>query len=220
MVGEGWGGEQRRQGGGRGERDGQDDGQASAHNDGMVLHHCPSAHAQGNDSYRELRCFIKRFFPARLRRPTARSEPWVVVLGADDFLPLSPPLRAEIAENRSCLGLESLTGVASDNVRFTPESRHFPRSPFMSAFDPKRTSRYHTAWKGTGQSKAFNQSLTLGRGRHRYAGIRPSDVLGPVRCCRRRGNGTRQLGLGAEAQNPSARSARSSRERAEANCRR
>jgi len=31
MVGEGRGGEQRHQGGGRGERDGQDDGQASAH---------------------------------------------------------------------------------------------------------------------------------------------------------------------------------------------
>ncbi len=81
MVGEGGGGEQRRQGGGRGERDDQDDGQASAHNDGMVLHHCAGAHAQGNDSYRDLRCFLKRFFPARLRRPTARSEPWVVVGG-------------------------------------------------------------------------------------------------------------------------------------------
>ncbi len=50
-----------------GHRDGQDDGQASAHDDGMVLHHCPSTHAQGNDSYRDLRCFLKRFFPARLR---------------------------------------------------------------------------------------------------------------------------------------------------------
>ena len=35
MVGEGRGGEQRHQGGGRGERDSQDDGQASAH--GVML---------------------------------------------------------------------------------------------------------------------------------------------------------------------------------------
>ncbi len=60
MVGEGGGGEQRHQGGGRGEPDDQDDGQASAHNDGMVLHHCAGAHAQGNDCYRDLRCFLKR----------------------------------------------------------------------------------------------------------------------------------------------------------------
>ncbi len=49
-----------------GHRDGQDDGQASAHDDGIVLHHRPIAHAQGNDRYRELRCFLKRLFPARL----------------------------------------------------------------------------------------------------------------------------------------------------------
>ncbi len=38
-------------------------------------------------------------------------------------------------------GKELLTGGASDNVRFTPESRHKRRVRLMSANDPKRTSR-------------------------------------------------------------------------------
>ncbi len=37
--------------------------------------------------------------------------------------------------------MDSLTGVASGDVRFTPESRHSESTPEMSAFDPKRTLR-------------------------------------------------------------------------------
>ena len=36
--------------------------------------------------------------------------------------------------------MRSLTGVASGDVRFTPESGHSDRPTEMSAFDPKRTS--------------------------------------------------------------------------------
>ena len=36
----------------------------------------------------------------------------------------------------------------------------------MSAYDPKWTSRYHSAWDGTGKSKGFNQSLNLGKHQH------------------------------------------------------
>ncbi len=35
--------------------------------------------------------------------------------------------------------MDSLTGVASGDVRFTPESRHKRRVRLMSANDPKRT---------------------------------------------------------------------------------
>ncbi len=35
--------------------------------------------------------------------------------------------------------MDSLTGVASGDVRFTPESRRFEPTPWMSAYDPKRT---------------------------------------------------------------------------------
>ncbi len=74
-----------------GHRDGQDDGQASAH-EGIVLHHCAGTHAQGNDSYRELRCFLKRFFPARLR--VAERDPGVGrVCGGCRFLVLWPALK-------------------------------------------------------------------------------------------------------------------------------
>ncbi len=35
--------------------------------------------------------------------------------------------------------MDSLTGVASGDVRFTPESGRFEPTPWMSAYDPKRT---------------------------------------------------------------------------------
>ena len=41
--------------------------------------------------------------------------------------------------------MDSLTGVASGDVRFTPESRHKRRVRLMSANDPKRTLWDHPA---------------------------------------------------------------------------
>ncbi len=42
--------------------------------------------------------------------------------------------------------MDSLTGVASGDVRFTPESGHSHGSRKRSAYDPKRTFVKHGIW--------------------------------------------------------------------------
>ncbi len=65
---------------------------------------------------------------------------WLTIVKAiEELLSEERPDDAEVHQVK-----DSLTGVASGDVRFTPESGHSDRPTEMSAFDPKRT--FETTW--------------------------------------------------------------------------